>query len=168
MKRLAFLLVLATVLCVGQAGADPVSDWNALAGLFDMPYLHIVIYDAVNAIDGRYSVYAIAPLSAVPWASKEAAVAAAGHRVLLTFYPGRQQLLDSVYAAALALLPNDSTRTRGIAIGEEVAQGFLALRVGDGRFANVPYTFLPPGPGTYQLTPGWAPPPPPPRRPGLG
>jgi hypothetical protein len=143
-----------------------VIDWNATAmtvmlrvpaqarsPIHDMTYVHIAIYDAVNAIDGRYSVFAVAPSNAVPWASKEAATAAAARRVLLTFYASQQTYIDSVYAAALALMPNDSTTTRGVAIGDTVATRFLALRAGDGRDAIVTYTWLPPGPGVYQPTP---------------
>jgi photosystem II stability/assembly factor-like uncharacterized protein len=158
MKRFLFLLA-ATALFVGQSHADVVSDWNATAvsigaPLFDLPYMHIAIYDAVNAIDGRYTHFAVVPSNAASWASKEAATAAAARGVLVAFYPTRLAFIDSVYAARIALLPNDSTRTRGIAIGQEVAQGFLALRTDDGRGASIPYTFLPPGPGVYQLTPG--------------
>ncbi len=156
----------AILLSVGQSSADAVIDWNATAitvmlkvptlarsATNDLAYVHVAIYDAVNAIDGRYSVFAVAPSNAAPWASKEAATAAAARRVLLTFYAPQQPYIDSVYAAALALLPNDSTRARGIAIGDTVATRFLALRAGDGRDAVVTYVWLPPGPGVYQPTP---------------
>jgi photosystem II stability/assembly factor-like uncharacterized protein len=119
----------------------------------DMANMHIAIYDAVNAIDGRYSVFPVAPPNAAPWASEEAATAAAARRVLLTFYASQQPYIDSVYAAALALLPDDSTKTRGVAIGDTVATRWLAYRAGDGRTAIVTYTWLPPGPGVYQPTP---------------
>ncbi len=158
MRRFFLLLAGTVVLFVHQSRADAVSDWNAtavgFAPLFDVVYMHIAIYDAVNAIDGRYTTFAVAPANAVPWASKEAATAAAARGVLVAFYPTRQPFIDSVYAARIAMLPNDSTRARGIVIGEEVAQRFLALRQNDGRLASVPYTFLPLAPGVYQLTPG--------------
>lgn len=166
MKRLPTLLIGAITLFSSQSRADAVIDWNATAMTVmlkvpalardpnsDMAYMHIAIYDAVNAIDGQYSVFAVAPSNAAPWASKEAATASAAHRVLLTFYASQQTYIDSVYAAALALLPNDSTKTRGVAIGDTVATRFLALRAGDGRIAIVTYTWLPAGPGVYQPTP---------------
>ena len=164
MKRFLFLLAAVITLLAHQSRADAISDWNATAvsinaPLFDLAYLHIAIYDAVNAIDGRYTHFAVVPPNAASWASKEAATAAAARGVLLRFYPSRQVLIDSVYAARIALLPNDSTRSRGIAIGDSVAQSFLALRTNDGRGASVPYTFLPLAPGVYQLTPGSPPPP---------
>ena len=166
MKRMFLLLVGVMIVSVSRSSADGVIDWNATAITVmlrvpalarspsnDMAYVHVAIYDAVNAIDGQYSVFAVAPSNAAPWASKEAAVAAAARRVLLTFYAPQQPYIDSVYNAALALLPNDSTKTRGMAIGDTVATRFLALRAGDGRDAIVTYVWLPPGPGVYQPTP---------------
>jgi type IX secretion system substrate protein len=167
MKRIVMLLLGAIALFVSKSSADAVIDWN-LTGItvalrvpllsrapgIDLTYMHIAIYDAVNAIDGRYTPFAVTPPNAASWASKEAAVAAAAHRVLVTFYPPQAAYLDSVYAAALSGLPNGEAKTRGIAIGDTVATRFLALRAGDGRTAIVPYTFLPPGPGVYQRTPG--------------
>jgi photosystem II stability/assembly factor-like uncharacterized protein len=165
------LLVGIIPLFVSQSRADAVIDWNATAitvmlrvpalarsATNDMAYVHVAIYDAVNAIDGRYSAFAVAPSNGAPWASKEAAVAAAAYRVLVRFYASgpdttQRRYLDSVYAAALALLPNDSTKTRGIAIGDTVATRFLALRAGDGRDAIVTYVWQSPGPGVYQPTP---------------
>ena len=155
MRRMLMLLVGIMMVSVSQSSADPVIDWNATAitvmlrvpalarsPLIDLTYVHIAIYDAVNAIDDRYAVFAVSPSNAAPWASKEAATAAAAYRVLSTFYASQQPYIDSVYAAALALLPDDSTKTRGIAIGDTVATRFLALRAGDGRDAVVPYTWL--------------------------
>ena len=166
MKRALLLLVGALLCSAGRSGADPVIDWNATAVtvmlrvptlarsvLNDLAYVHVAIYDAVNAIDGQYTVFAVAPPNAAPWASKEAAVAAAARRVLVAFYGPQQAYIDSVYGAALALLPNDSTKARGIAIGDTVATRFLALRAGDGRDAVVTYVWSPPGPGVYQPTP---------------
>jgi hypothetical protein len=166
MRRMIMLLAGTMLLSVGQSRADAVIDWNATATTVmlrvptmarsatnDLAYVHVAIYDAVNAIDRQYSVFAVAPSNAAPWASKEAATAAAARRVLLTLYASEQAYIDSVYEAALALLPNDSTRTRGVAIGDTVATRFLALREGDGRDAIVTYVWLPAGPGVYQPTP---------------
>jgi photosystem II stability/assembly factor-like uncharacterized protein len=166
MKRMLLLLVGILILSATRSSADGVIDWNATAITVmlrvptlarsqsnDMAYVHVAIYDAVNAIDGQYSVFAVSPPNAAPWASKEAAVAAAARRVLLTFYASQQPYIDSVYNAAIAPLPNDSTKTRGLAIGDTVATRFLALRAGDGRDAVVTYVWQTPGPGVYQPTP---------------
>lgn len=180
MKRYFLFLAVASVIVVGGVRADGVSDWNSIANtvflksarpaaavIIDMAYVHIAIYDAVNAIDGRHRPFAVTPSGAVSWASEESATAAAAHAVLVSFYPLQQHYLDSVYTAFLAALPDDAARAKGVAIGEDAAQKFLTLRSGDGRNAAVAYTFLPPGPGVYQLTPGAPPPPATPQAPWI-
>jgi hypothetical protein len=159
--------------------ADAVADWNKIANdvflssgrpggaaLVDMAYVHIAIYDAVNAIDRTHIPYAVSPSNSVPWASKDAATAAAAHGVLLSLYPQLQVYVDSVYAVFLGALSDDTTKSSGIAIGQEVAKQFLALRANDGRNAVVPYTFGS-GPGVYELTPGAAAPPATPQTPWI-
>lgn len=146
------------------AQADVVTDWNATAqtvlvakghqGPPGYAFVHIPMYDAVNAIDGRYSVFAVRPTSSTRGASKEAAAATAAYRVLLGAYPDQKTtVLDPAYTASLATIPDGPPKTKGIAIGEEVAAAWLLLRTGDGREASVPYVFQPPAPGVYQRTP---------------
>jgi PAP2 superfamily len=152
------------------AQADAVTDWNEIANtvllnvargnapsVVDLAYVHIAIYDAVNAIDRHHSVFAVVPRSPAHGASREAAAAAAAYTVLKSFFPTQQAYLDTVYSNYLLSL-NDGI-AGGVAVGMEVATTLLTLRAGDGRNANVPYEFQPPGPGVYQITPG-APPPP--------
>jgi hypothetical protein len=121
-----------------------------------MAYVHAAVYDAVNAIDGRYTVYAVRPTTSPIGASPDAAVAAAAYTVLTTVFPGltpaQREWLDAQYAAALAAIPDGPAKTDGVAVGTEVATAFMALRSGDGRNAPVPYTFQS-GPGQYQRTP---------------
>ncbi len=114
--------------------------------------MHSAIYDAVNAIDGRYSVYAIKPTLVNPGASQEAAAAAAAYHVLKGKFPSQQALLDGAYAVSLAAIPQGQAKSDGIAIGTEVAQGILALRDNDGLGNVIPYSFGT-GPGVYQATP---------------
>jgi len=146
--------------------ADAVTDWSAIAqtaivtnagrpppgAIVDVAYVFAAVYDAVNAIDGRYSAFAIS-VSASPSASQEAATVAAAHHVLKTFYPTQQVSLDGAYAASMAAIPPGAARDQGNAVGVQVATAFLALRANDGRNAVVPYVFGS-GPGVYQLTPG--------------
>jgi hypothetical protein len=154
-----------------QAKAEAVSDWNLIglnvmtnvarpgaAAAVDFAYMNAAIYDAVNAIDGRYSVYAVRPNTSPVGALPEAAVAAAAYTVLKALFPSQQAFLDSNYASYLLSLPAGAAQTRGIAVGTEVGNALLAFRAGDGRDAAVPYVFRT-GPGQYQITPG-APPPP--------
>ena len=51
--------------------------------MMQLAYVHAAIYDTVNAIDGRYTVYAVTPSSVPPGSSKEAAAIAAAYTVLI-------------------------------------------------------------------------------------
>src|SRR5215813_4201781 len=169
--RTVFFVFLAVAFLGSRtAQADAVTDWNEVANtvllnvargnapsIVDLAYVHVAIYDAVNAIDGQHSVFAVVPRSPTHGASREAAAAAAAYTVLKTFFPTQQAYLDTVYSNYLLSLNHGITA--GVAVGMEVARTLLALRAGDGRNADVPYEFRPPGPGVYQITPG-APPPP--------
>jgi membrane-associated phospholipid phosphatase len=148
------------------AGASVIKDWNAIAttvivtnagrppgaSVVDFVYVNVSIYDAVNAIDGRYSVFAVSPTSATAGASEEAAAVAAAYNVLKTFYPSQQAYLDARYAESLGAIPDDYSKSQGIVIGQEAANLFLAQRNGDGR--NAPITYTPgSGPAAWQPTP---------------
>jgi hypothetical protein len=55
----------------------------------DMATLHLAIYDAVRAIDGRYRPYLVTPRASAAGASADAAVAAAADWVVSAQYPNR-------------------------------------------------------------------------------
>ena len=164
---------LTAVLFSLAARSDVVTDWNqttlatqaAVPGGFRTPpagralaMVHVAVFDSVNAIDREYTPYAVASL-ADPGASPEAAAAAAAHAVLVSLYPSRQPNLDAAYIASLAPIPDGSSKTDGILVGQSVAALVLALRSADGSSITLPYT-LAPGPGIYQPDPaalfvGW-------------
>src|SRR5688572_5592668 len=89
--RYIHLLLLAFMLAPATARANAVDFWSDIAaqvavappqsraGLaqIDLAYVHIAVYDAVNAIDGRYSVFAVRPTTSPQGASMDAATAAA-------------------------------------------------------------------------------------------
>jgi hypothetical protein len=164
-KRLIFAApaVLATAVFSAAASADVITDWNATAesvlvakghqGPPGYAFVHIAMYDAVNAIDGRYQVFAVTPMTSPRGASKEAAAAAAAYTVLRTAYPDQATLLDAAYEKSLASVPGGPPKEKGIVVGTEVANAWLALREGDGREAQVPYVHGPALPGVYQRTP---------------
>ena len=164
-RRRLFLMRLA--LLIGAlptlAAADIVTDWSAIAttavvtrgapaGGVDFAIVHAAMYDAVNAIDGRHETYLVEPEAQTHGASPEAAAAAAAHRALVGLFPAQAATLDAAYEASLATVPNSAAKTKGIAVGEEVATRILQIRANDGRNAVVPYEFGT-GPGTYQRTP---------------
>lgn len=148
------------------ASASVIRDWNDIAvttivtnagkppavATIDLVYVNVAIYDAVNAIDGRYSIFAVSPTTPTAGASEEAAAIAAAYGVLRTFYPGQAASLDGRYAASLAPIPDGDSKTRGVLIGREVATLYLAQRSTDGRNANITYT-PGSGPGAWQPTP---------------
>jgi len=162
----SLVLMLAVPLAL-TARADVVTDWNATTQAAILatpgaqpgiayPLVHVAIYDAVNAIDGRYATFAVRPTSNPRGASREAAAAAAAHRVLATLLPGQLPLVDAALASSLAAIPDGPAKTRGVAVGGEVAQAWLAVRANDGRNNVVPYVFDF-APGSYQQTPGGPP-----------
>jgi len=138
-----------------QVAVAPPQSRAGLAPI-DLAYVHIAIYDAVNAIDGRYSVFAVGPTTNPQGASMEAAATAAAYTMLKWLFPSASagMVLDGTYAGYLLGIPDSPAKTRGIAVGTEVANAFIALRTGDGRNAVVPYSFGPALPGVYQQTPG--------------
>ena len=167
--KFALLLSLVLLSVTPIAKADKVTDWNAIgaqtllvagnagaAGSVDMAYMHIAIYDSVNALEGGYTVFAVSPSNVPPGASAEAATVEAAYRTLRHLYPAQAAYLDAQYAASLATIPDGQAKLDGIAVGNQVAALFLTSRVGDGRGANVPYT---PGTGPGAWIPTSAAPP---------
>jgi hypothetical protein len=121
-----------------------------------MAIVHAAIYDAVNAIDRTHEVFAVDVLAS-PTASREAAVAAAAHATLSSLFPAQAADFETFLEASLATVPDGPAEDAGVALGVDCATQMLALRLGDGWDATVPYT---PGtdPGDWQPTPaGFAP-----------
>jgi hypothetical protein len=165
--RFVALLIFVAALCTGTLRAqNVVTDWNAIAsttivknggkpsgaGSVWFAYAAIASYDATNAIDHRFH-----PLyyfgSAPDGASKEAAVVAAAHRVLVNYFPTQQATLDQEFSTSLASIQaSTDANSEGVAVGEASAAALIAARTGDGLEATVPYT-PGSGPGVWQPTP---------------
>ena len=163
---LGLTTLVVSIILSGTAKADVVTDWNQITlatqasvsgGIRTfvasraLAIVHAAIYDSVNAIDRRYSVYAVDAQAALG-ASPEAAAAAAAHAVLVSLYPSKQANLDAAYALSLSQIPDGASKTDGISLGESVAAAILALRSSDGSTTTPPYTQAP-GPGIWQPTP---------------
>ena len=99
----------------------------------DMATVHIAIYDAVIAIAGTHKPYAITPATNAAGASKEAAASAAAYGVLRGLFPARPAAYQPPYDAFLAAIPDSEAKSRGVALGAEVARSILNMRVSDGR-----------------------------------
>jgi hypothetical protein len=132
------------------APPNSVTQWNLYAatatfgagqgafGVANVAMVQGAVYDAVNAIDRRARPYLRAP-HAKRWYSKDAAVAAAAHRVLVgSDKPviGAAQLptIEPLYQAALAAIPDGPAKQGGIRTGEAAAKTMIQARIGDGRF----------------------------------
>jgi hypothetical protein len=144
--------------------ADVVTDWNQTAIRATeiagapvpvqtrvMAIVHAAIFDAVNAIERKYSAYAV-DASAPAGAAAEAAAAAAAHGVLERLYPQQKAITDAALAASLARIPEGTARANGLKLGQEVGAQIFMLRKDDGSAATQAYTFGT-GAGIYQATP---------------
>jgi hypothetical protein len=117
------------------------------------------VYDAVEAIDGRFRPYHLALPGA--YGSTAAATAKAAHDVLVSRFPGETASLDTAYHEYLS---NNglSESDPGVAVGQQAAVGIIALRANDGSFPNpppLPFTGGT-GPGVWRPTVSYLPGPP--------
>jgi hypothetical protein len=124
-----------------------------------LAYVHLAIFDAVNAIDRRFQSYGSeirAPLGASP----EAAAIAAAYSALVYYFPDQGASLTAQYTASLGMIPDGAPKTDGILVGQAAANGIITMRLSDGRGANVPYTYPSmPKAGVWMPTPpGFLPP----------
>jgi hypothetical protein len=148
----AWALVAATLAGAPCALADVVTDSNAKAAdvtskspstplaVRAMAIVQVSVFEAVNAITGRYAPHR-AKVSAAPGASVEAAAAAATRTALLKLMPAQQATIEADYQAALSALPDGPAKVDGIAVGELAAAAILASRADDGMIA--PDTYRP-------------------------
>ena len=167
--RLSVLIVALSVGFTSSAlASNPVVDWNQIAlntalttpgTQVYLTYVNLAMYDAVNAIDRRYQQYG--PEFHGPGdASKEAAAISAAYQTLLNYFPAQSAALQAQYDAAIAGIADGQAKASGIAVGQIAAARIVALRTGDGRGANVVYTYpTSPVPGVWIPTPpAFAPP----------
>jgi hypothetical protein len=158
-----FALVTLCLSAPLSARADVVTDWNAIAlstaaAAGNNPpqqgrvasIVHAAVFDAVNGIEPRYTVYAVSPPVTHP-ASLEAAAAAAAHGVLVRLFPAAKSSLDAQLAASLAQIADGDAESNGVAVGQFVAAEMAALRSNDGS-APAPYTLPPAGLGVWRPT----------------
>jgi PAP2 superfamily len=100
---------------------------------FDLASVHVAIYDAVVAIEGRYKPFAVKPKAPAAGASAEVAVSAAAYGVLKALFPNRSALYQAAYEQRLAATPAGPAKALGLALGSEVAAEVVRLRADDGR-----------------------------------
>lgn len=99
----------------------------------DMATLHLAMYDAVSAIDGRFRPYAIKPAAPAKGASMDAAASAAAYGVLRALFPNRGAHYQAAYDSYVATIADGEAKRKGLVLGAEVAAGIVAKRANDGR-----------------------------------
>ena len=145
----AFLVVTAA----SSVNADIIADWNEIAvnagakarvGNFPtaraIAMVHLAMFEAVNSIEPRYTPYR-ARLSAEAGASRDAAAASAAHAVLIRTYPEQAAELDKALQASLATVPDSTSKTQGVQLGQQAGAGIVAERRDDG--ADAPNSYRP-------------------------
>ena len=108
----------ATAVPASPSGATP----EERAGGPDMATVQLAVYDAVVAIAGGHKPYAVKPAAPTHGASIEAAANEAAYRVLLGLFPSRAALYQGLYDTHRRRDRRRAAKTRGIAVGAEVAQ----------------------------------------------
>jgi hypothetical protein len=163
MKRSIIVPVLTLVLLTGPAQADVIMDWNAKADAIGIEkqlvnsantraqaMLHVAMFEAVNAIDRRYTPYKL-NLTADRGTSREAAAASAAHDVLVALYPDQKSDLDATLATSLSAIADGEAKSKGIDLGNRAAAEIIALRANDG--SNTPESYrTQTSPGVYVPT----------------
>ena len=164
-------ITLLMILAVAPAArADIVTDANAKAAdvvsripappitVRAMAIVQVSVFEAVNAITGRYPPQR-AKLAAAPGASVDAAVASATRTALVKLMPALQQVIDGDYQALLKAVPDGPAKTAGIALGEQAANAIVTMCADDGALS--PDVYRPhAAPGVYvptvtPATPHW-------------
>jgi hypothetical protein len=141
-QKLVGLFLCVCVFVTVPAGADVVTDWNAVArnplysvprsgpsSILDLAMMHVAMHDAIQAIQGRFQTYSgLLPASE---GSVVAAAAAAAHGILVDRYPSRKDALDAKLADYLGAC-GDAACQDGRSIGEAAANAVILMRQNDG------------------------------------
>jgi len=96
-----------------------------------MAIVHVAIFEAVNAISGRYRSYTGLPAAARS-TSMEAAIAQAAHDTLSALFPSQKAAFDEQLAQDLDTVNGRRPRELGIELGQRAASAILTRRANDG------------------------------------
>ena len=96
-----------------------------------MAIVHVAMFEAVNAITGRYESYTGLP-DAEPGTSMRAAIAQAAHDTLCEMFPSQTPLIDRQLADDLDNIGPGQAKRRGVELGRRAAASIMAMRQNDG------------------------------------
>lgn len=88
---------------------------------------HVAMFEAVNAVAGKYQPY-IAKIAAAPGSSETAAAAQAAHDVIAMTCADQKSAADTLLASSLALVTDSAARDSGVAVGQKAATAIIAAR----------------------------------------
>ncbi len=100
-----------------------------------MAIVHIAIFDAINAAQGKYQSFTGIQSTSQPY-STGAAIAQAAHDTLISVFPSQRPAFDQELADDLLGIQGGPAKNNGIALGKQIAASVVASRVGDG--AEIP------------------------------
>ncbi|MEO0586964.1 MAG: vanadium-dependent haloperoxidase [Planctomycetota bacterium] len=155
--RLAAVSVASAGLCLADAHADTVLDWNDVftevliantdlqnpgTASRSMAMMNLAIYDAFAICQDTDAFYTHDgdTLALGDTAHRDAAAAQAAYTVLSSIYTDQQSLLDTALANSLAAIDDGAAKTAGIAMGAKVADAIVATRATDGYDTSVQFT----------------------------
>jgi len=164
--RFTLSLAITLLLAASLSAQNVVAQWDAIASTTIVAnakvgpaassvwfsYVHLAVFDAVNAFDHRFQPY-VFTTNPPPGANKDAAAVAAAHWILVNYFLSQQTTLDTAFNASLAAISDTPANiAAGQAVGEASAKALIIARANDGLLANVLYT-PPVGPGYWLPTP---------------
>ncbi|HSK02840.1 MAG TPA: vanadium-dependent haloperoxidase [Kofleriaceae bacterium] len=114
-----------------------------------MAQVQLAVYDAIAVIDGTYEPFSY-PDGLHLLSDRRAAAATAAYRILRTRVPGRAAHLDAQYEATMDEIPFGLFKAFGVALGEDVAEHYLALRANDNIDNTTAWVQPTPGPGVFE------------------
>src|SRR6266436_8726394 len=138
-SRFTLSLAVTLLLAASLSAQNVVAQWNAIASTAIVTnakeppassgvwfaYVHLAVFDAVNAIDHRFQPY-LFTANPPAGANKDAAAVAAAHWILGNYFLSQQTTLDTEFAASLAAISDTAANiAAGLAVGEAAAKALI-------------------------------------------
>lgn len=99
--------------------------WRTAANTRGHAQVALAMFEAVNAVEGRYTSYLGTPRAAAG-TSAEAAAASAAHTVLMKLHPDQQKKFDDALTVSMAQVPEGAAKTAGVELGTQTANAVMA------------------------------------------
>ena len=158
----AAALAALILLPVKARAVDAVTEWTLLADRLGRGYanwrtlavMHMAMHDAVNAVTPTYARWSPPAPGEPPaaGASRDVAMAAAAHAVVLRLHPIFRSEADQILVRALGRSPDGDGEELGVRLGEAIGNAAVEARLTDG--FSPPYKLMTADePGNWRPTP---------------